>query len=156
MESKSMAGIGGLIMLAIAVIVGAILLAGSAQNISTVVNTQELNNHSLATVVNGTAQYITGFKSISDVVVLNQTGTQVIGAGNYTLTNNVPYNGGVAIMIVPETPDAYKNAWRVSGTVQPTAYGDAGARSMTSLIIIMMAMAIAAIAIGYAVKSYSD
>ena len=156
MEKGAIAGVGGLIMLAIAIIVGAILLQGSAQNTADVVNTKTLSNHSLATVVNGTAQYIEGYKDISNVVVLNQTGTQVIGAGNYTITNNVPYNGGVAIKIVPETPAAYQNAWRVSGTVQSTAYADSAGRSLTNLIIVMAALAMVAVAVGYAVKSYND
>jgi hypothetical protein len=124
--------IGGLILLAITLIVGAILLVGAAQNTGTVTKTESLANYSLTKVVNGTSQYITTYKAISSVVVINETNGVVIGAGNYTITNYVPYNGGVAIKIEPAAAVAWQTAWKVSGTVEPLTYAtDGGARSMT-------------------------
>lgn len=148
--------IGGLIMLAIAIIVGAVLLQSSAQNIESVVNIQRLDNHSLTTVVNGTAQYITGFKAITGATVYNQTANIPIGAGNYTITNHVVYNGQEAIKIVPATSANYKNAWLISGDVEPLAYSDGSTRSITNLIIILMALALAVVAISYGIKSYNE
>ena len=147
---------GALILLAITLIVGAILLVASAQNTGTVTNTETLANYSLDTVVNGTTQYITTHKAISDVVIINETGGVVIGAGNYTITNHVPYNGQEAISILPDTAAAWKTAWKVSGTVEPLTYAnDAGARSITGLIIILMALALAAVAVGAVAKGYT-
>jgi hypothetical protein len=149
--------IGGLVMLAIAIIVGTILLQGSAQNIGGVVNTVTVANISLgAKVVNQTAQYITGYKALSNVVVINETNGVVIGAGNYTLTNNVVYNGQETVKIVPDTTAEFKSIWKVSGTGQPLTYAsDGGSRSVTSLIVVLMALALASVAVGFAIKSYA-
>src|SRR5512133_2040382 len=96
---KQIVGIGGIIILAIALIVGAILLQGSAQNIGSMVNTVAVANVTLDTVVNGTAQYLTDYRAISDVVIYNETGG-IVGSGNYTITNNVINNGALAVEIL--------------------------------------------------------
>jgi hypothetical protein len=159
MEKGTMVGVGGLIMLAIAIIVGAIMLQGSAQNIDTVVNTQTVTNASLGVASNSTTVYLTDYKAINNPVVTNASNGVVIAAGNYTLTNNVVYNGALAVSVLPKTAadSGFSGAtWYISGTGEPTAYADSGARSMSTLILVMMALSIAAIAIGYAVKSYTD
>ena len=156
MESKQMMGIGGLIMLAMSIIVGAILLQGSAQNIGGVVNTYDIANQSISTVVNGTPQYLTNCRALSSVVIYNQTGG-IVGSGNYTITNNVIYNSGLAVEILPDATAIWKSAWKVSGTCQPLTYDDnTGNRAVVSFIIIVMALALASVAIGYAVKNYQD
>jgi cytochrome bd-type quinol oxidase subunit 2 len=149
-------GVGGFIMLFIAVIVGLILLQGSAQNLDNTLNTVTLANQSISTVVNGTPQYLTNVKSLSDVVIYNATGDVIVGSGNYTIENNVIYNGQPAVKITPDASAAYKSAWKVSGTGQPLEYADSTSRSIIPLIIVMMALAIAAVAIGYAVRSYKE
>ena len=155
--AEGMGGVGGLVMLAMLIIVGAILLQASAQNISTVVNTDAVANKSLGTASNSTAIYLTDYKSISNVVIYNYTGNAIIPATNYTVTNNVPYNGGVAVKVQPNATVAYSGVvWNISGTAEPTAYADSAGRSITSLIVILMGLAMAAIAIGYAVKNYAD
>lgn len=148
-----MVAVGGFIMLAIAVIVGAILLQASAQNVGTVTNTN-IVNQSIATIVNGTPQYITNYKAINSLVIYNESGNVVVGSGNYTATNNVIYNGALAVEILPEASDEYKNAWVVTGIGEPLTYGDSGGRSMASLIVIMMALALLSVAVVYAVKGY--
>ena len=157
MNNKGQIAIGGLIILAITVIVGAILLQGAAQNVGTVVNTYDIANQSISTVVNGTAQYITNCRALSSVVLYNETNDVLVGSGNYTITNNVVNNGALAVQILPEATAAYKSAWQVSGTCQPLTYDDnAGSRTMSSLVILMMAMAVASVAIAYVVKNYQD
>ncbi len=137
----AIAGVGGFIMLAIAVIVGLILLQGSAQNIGSTTNTVNLANQSISVVVNGTAQYLTNVKSLSSVVIYNATGDVIVGSGNYTITNNVVYNGQESVRITPDASAAYKSAWKVSGVGEPLTYAsNASSRSVISLIIIMMAL----------------
>jgi hypothetical protein len=144
MNKRGELDVGVLIMLFVGVIVAVTLLQSSAQNLNSAVNTVAVANQSIATVVNGTAQYITNYKSISDVVIINETGGVVIGAGNYTITNNVIYNGQEAIKIVPETTAAFKSAWKVSGTAQPLGYiAESGSRGVTNMIIVFAALAIA-------------
>jgi len=161
MQSKrgQMGMVGGLIMLAITIIVGAILLQGSAQNTDSVVNLATLKNRSLGTIANSTVAYITDYKSISGAVVTNSTNGAVIASTNYTITNNVVYNGAEAIKITVAAKDGegYTGAvWQINGTVQPLAYADSAGRSLTSLIVIMMALALLAVVVGYVVRSYQN
>lgn len=151
--------IGLLIMTAVVVIVGLILLQGAAQNVGEATNTVAVANQSLSGVaVNDTAQYITNCRAISDVVVWNATGNVVVGAGNYTVTNNVVYNGVIATRIVPTvsaTPAlGYKvGVWTVQGTCQPTGYiDDGGSRAIAGIIIVFFGLLIAIIALYPAMK----
>jgi len=158
MQSKrgQMGMVGGLIMLAITIIVGAILMQGAAQNTDSVVNLATLKNYSLGTIANSTTVYITTYKSISNPVVTNSTNGAVIAATNFTITNNVAYNGGEAIKFTATAKDGegFTGAvWQINGTVQPLAYADSAGRSLTNLIIIMTALALLAVVVGYVVKS---
>jgi hypothetical protein len=154
-----MVGAGALIALAITLIVGAILLQASAQQVGTVTNTVSVANASLGTAVNGTLLYLTDYKSISDVVVYNDT-SSVVDSDEYTLTNNVVYNGAEAITVLPASPadsGVTGYTWYISGTAQPLTYIDSsGARSMSSLIIVMTALALVSVAVGFAVKQKYD
>jgi hypothetical protein len=148
--------IGGFIMLAIVLIVGAILLQASAQNVGQSVNTIDVVNQSVVVPVNGTAYAVTGFKSLSNVVVFNGT-TQIVGAGNYTITNNGVVNGVEVATITPTATTGWgsPHTWKVTYTGQPSGYmSDAGSRSVANMIVIFFALAMAAVAIGFGVKSY--
>lgn len=149
--------IGALVLLAITIIVGAILLTGSAQNIGGVVNTISINT-TFTAPANGTAYYFTNYKSFSDLVVTNSSDGSAIGAGNYTVTNNVVYNGQEAVQLVPSaSANLRQKEWRVVATAQPLTYDDdAGSRTMTNLIIVLMALALAVVTIVYAVKMYQE
>jgi hypothetical protein len=151
--------IGLLIMTAVVVIVGLILLQGAAQNVGEATNTVAVANQSLTGVaVNGTAQYITNCRAMSDVVVWNATGDVEVASGNYTVTNNVVYNGVVATRIVPgvsATPAlGYKvGTWKIDGTCQPTGYiDDGGGRAVAGIIIVFFGLLIAIIALYPAMK----
>jgi hypothetical protein len=150
--------IGSLILLAIALIVGAILIQASAQNVGNATNTVNIVNQSIgSTVVNGTTYYLTNVKSLSSVVVLNETNNVAIGSGNYTLTNNVVYNGQEAVSIVPATAAAYKSNWKISGVGQPLTYiNDGAGRSIAGFIVLLMCLALVVIAATWATKAYSS
>ncbi len=157
---KNAVGVGSIIVLAIAMIVGAILLQASAQNVGSMSNTVTPANVSLSTVVNDTAQYITTYRALSGVVIFNETnGTagfvgDVVGSGNYTVTNNVVNNGALAVRILPDANSDVKSAWVVSATsAQPLTYSDDSAsRNVAALIIILMALAMVAVAVGAGIK----
>ena len=151
-----MTKVGGFILLFIGIIVSLSLFTGGITgNVGLVTNTVSVANESLgATVVNGTAQYLVNYKSISDVVVYNETGNVVIGAGNYTITNNVIYNGQEAVKIVPDTTAALKSKWKISGTAQPLGYAnESGTRAIVSLITVLSALAVVGFVIA---KVYED
>lgn len=161
MNSKAqMAGIGGIIMVAMSVIVGCILLVAAAQNIGQVKDLATVGNASLGTLTNGTATYITNYKSCSSVKIFNATNDVEIPTNNYTVTNNVVYNGNEAVKITPavliDAGYAYnKGTATYQGTCQPLTYdSSSGGRTVAGIIIIFMAIAMVSVVVVYAVKSY--
>lgn len=138
---------GAIMMVFIGVIVGITLFLTISQTVGTATSTVAVANESIATVVNGTAQYLTNYVYIESVVIVNETNGVVIGAGNYTITNNVVHDGAEVVQIMPQATNAFKTAWKVSGTAQPQGYVGGAGRSIALIIPILMALAIAVIAI---------
>lgn len=161
MEDKTKLGM--ILFVFITVIVGVVFFQAIAQSVGTSTNTVEVANESIATVVNGTPQYLTNYQALSSVVILNETngtagssGIAAIGAGNYTITNNVLNNGALAVKITPTATAAYKSAWKVSGTAQPLTYiKESGGRAVAGLIVIFFALLVAVIAM-YPVLQQKD
>ncbi|GAF93813.1 unnamed protein product, partial [marine sediment metagenome] len=93
------------------------------------------------------------FKSISGVVIYNETGDdQLIGAANYTIVNNVlnPSTTELSVSILPDVDggETYKSVWLISGTAQPLGYiAESGGRSIAGLIIIFAALAVMMVAL---------
>jgi hypothetical protein len=151
--------VSGLILVAITLIVGMILLQASAQNVGSATNTVNLENRSLAAVTNLTAQYITDCKVLTSVKIWNATGDLLIPATNYTLTNNVVYNGNEAVRIVPAATTGAgthynEGVWTVDGVCQPLGYiADSGGRAIAGIIVIMFAVAIAVVALTPTLRS---
>jgi putative effector of murein hydrolase LrgA (UPF0299 family) len=151
-EMETNAMIGGILIAFVAIVVGIALFQSAAQSVGTATNTESVVNTSLTTVVNGTAQYL-NYRAISDVVIYNETGG-IVGAGNYTITDNVVHNGALSVEIMPNATAGWKSAWKVSGTAQPTTYIDnAGARSIAGLVIIFAALAIAVVSLTPTLRS---
>jgi len=149
MNNKGQEGLGAIIVVAITIIVGVILFTAIAQQ-SGSTTSLAYPNVTLDTVVNETAQYLTDYRSITDVVVQNQTGGVLITSGNYTITNNFihPTSGALSVRIVPDTSADLKSTWFVSGTAQPLTYiPDAGGRAMVGLIAIFFALAVLVVAL---------
>lgn len=157
MNIKGQLGVGTIIVTAIALIAGVIFFQSIAQQVGSSTSTVAVANETLDSVVNGTSQYLTNYRALSDVVILNATdpsgftpNATVIGSGNYTVTNNVidPTTGGLSVQITPDATAGWTSAWQVSGTGQKPDYiADAGGRSMASLIVIFFALALVAAAL---------
>ncbi len=151
MNNKGQGQVGMFIMVAIAVIVGTILLVASAQEVGKSTDTIAVVNYSLDGVTNGTQINITEYKFISGVTVINETHGNAIGAGNYTITNNVidPVSGDLKVTIDPTVSDPEDGwNWKASFTAQPLGYiTDSGGRSIAGLIIIFFALLVAIIAL---------
>ena len=153
MDRKGQAGVGTIgvfMMVFITVIVGVILLQAIAQQVGPSSSTITIND-SIATVANDTAQYFTGYKSLTGVVVYNASGNVVIPTADYAITNNLihPTTGALTVRIVPGSiNESMTNAWYVTGTAQRLDYiSDSAGRSIASLIAIFFALAIAVIAL---------
>ena len=155
MNNKGQEGLGGIIVAAITLIVGVILFTVIAQEIGTSTSTITIND-SIDTVVNGTTQYLTSYRALSDVVIYNETAGEEILSGNYTITNNVidPTTGGLSVSILPDTTAEYKSAWWVTGTAQRTDYiADSAGRAIAGIIVIFFALAVAVVALTPALQS---
>ena len=150
-----MGQIGALIMFFITILVGVVLLAPAAQQVGEVTNTIAVSNESLGTAAaTGTTIFLTQYRAIDGVTVWNATGDVAVPADNYTIINNVvdPTTGGASVNFSFTTiTGVYAGVWTFDATAQPTTYvTDSGARAVSTLIIIMFALAILAIAVGFA------
>jgi len=145
-KKGQMEGVGILIAVALAVIVGAILMQASAQNTGQVRNTVAIVNDSFA-AANNTNYYLSGYKACSSVVIWNNTADVLIGAGNYTVTNNVVHDGAVEVRIAVNYSSAVYagDGWNISCTAQPDTYSDSAGRAVSGLIIVFMALALLAV-----------
>ena len=144
MNNKGQEGLGVIIIAAIAIIVGTIFLVVIAQEVGTSTSTITIND-TINTVVNGTPQYLTSYRALSNVVVYNETAWAVISADNYTITNNVidPTTGGLSVRILPDADDASKNAWYITATAQKTDYiANPAGRAIAGLIVVFFALAV--------------
>ena len=152
---KGQIGLGSIMIVFITILIGVIFVQVIAQSVGDSVNTVTLENASIiTTVVDNTPQYLTQYRALSDVVIYNATGDQIIGATNYTITNNVVRNGALTVNVTPLTvPAGEQYAWLVSGTAQPLTYiPDSGARSLAGLITIFFTLAIVVVAISPTIK----
>jgi len=141
----------------IVILVGVIFVEVIAQEVGTATETRTILNTSLDTVVNGTAQYFTGYRALSDISVFNETNVTgeatnltPINSGNYTITNNIvhPTTGALTSSITPDASDHVLSAWVYTATGQPTTYiAESGARAIAGLIVLMFALAVAIIAL---------
>lgn len=151
-KGQTMGMILGVFMM---VLVGVVLFQASAQNIGEVRDTVTLANDSLSSNAdNNTLIYYTDYKKFENVVIYNETGNVLIPAANYTVTNNVVYNGALAVSINPDVSSKYQYKWQVSATAYPTTYDDSsGGRALAGIIVILFAMAIAVVTLQPTLRS---
>lgn len=156
MNNRGAFNIGGFILLFIGVIVALVLFQGSAQNVTTVVNTANVVNESVTFPTNTSALVLQG-QAVSNVIVVNATdASKTVPASNYSITNyGLSNTGTLQTTIIAVGPSAYQGkAVNISYVSEPLGYAkEAGSRSITSLIVLLSALAIA----GYVIaKVYED
>jgi len=160
--SENDIGFSAIVIVFIAVVVGAIFLQTIAQNVGETTSTDVLLNDTQTLAANGSSIYLTNWRSLTDVIIKNATNETAVAipSTNYTVTNNVVYNGALAVQITTTSADTSNYASQsvnISGTVQPLTYIDsAGSRSMANLIIIFFALAVGVIALYPTLKNKFD
>jgi len=152
MDKKGQIGLGLILVVFMTILVGVILFQAIAQEVGGATSTTTVVETSLGTATNGTAIYLTDYRALSDVVIINgTTAGGVVGSGNYTVTNNVvdPTTGGLAVSILPAASEGYySQTWYLNATAQPTTYiAESGGRAVAGLIVIFFALAIAVVAL---------
>lgn len=139
---------GAILIVFVGIVVGIALFQSSAQNVGTVTNTNTVNL-SKTLAVAGSSIYDTTHRAITGVTIVNASNqSQTVPATNYTVTNNVVYNGALATKITTNDGTWNSSAVYVQGTGQPLTYSDnSGARSMAGLIVIFFALGIGVLAL---------
>jgi len=146
-------GIGAFVMLAIVILVGVILLQASAQEVGKASNLVNIDVN-ITAPANGGVYNFTDYKSLGTVTITNASNSNPITDGNYTLAESQLLNGVLVATLTVDDAELAGESWNiVSSTGQTPEYiSNGGARSMASLIIIMMALALAIVIISSAVK----
>jgi len=155
MNRKGEVKVGMIIIVAITLIVGIIFFRVIAQQVGETTNTWAIENQSLGAVTNitvgGTPLYMTNCRAMSGVIVFNATENVAVPSTNYSVANNVVYNGALAVAVSPEADfDLGYNTgiWTIDGTCQPTTYiADSGGRAIAKLIAIFFALAVLVVAL---------
>ena len=146
MDKKGEVGVFGLVLIAMAVIVGSVLLTSSAQNVGTMTNTYDSANVSFTLPANNTLTELTPCyqKNVSAVVIYDPTGALVLPSANYTVSQGASsVDGFLATKIILNNVNT---TWagdpaNVSCTYEPFGYvSDSGSRTIVGLIIIFGAL----------------
>jgi hypothetical protein len=151
MENK---GLGMLVMIAVALIVGLILFQAVAANVS-----QSTGSNGATSVVNAsytailnTNVEITGQELVSVGGVVNITTGVAIPAANYTVSECVRTSDNLKGICLKTTGTAFNapiGQVAVSYTYYPVGYiDDAGGRAIAGIIVLLLAVALAVIVLG--------
>jgi hypothetical protein len=151
MKKAQMGEIGMILMAFIGVIVGIALFISASQSVGSATTLSSLSNHTITGLVNNTVYYFTDYKNFGGtIIVTNQSSGVIIASGNYTITNNVVYNGALAVKLVPNAVPGYGGGtWNISvSEAQQTGYIDnAGGRGIAGIILVFAALSIAVVAL---------
>lgn len=147
-NKRGQLNVGGYIILVIGIIVSTVLLIGMAQQKGQMTDLVTYANVSVGTLTNGTPTYITACRALRDPVLWNATGNVLIPATNYTLTDNVLYNGMWAVRIDPAVTITAGVAFNkglatIDGTCEPITYSEnSSANTILDLVILFAAIAL--------------
>jgi hypothetical protein len=148
-NKKGQIGVAGYVFLIIGIIVALTLIIASSQQIGTVKDTWTYENVSIGVLTNGTPTYITTCRAmVGTVIIFNATGDVTIPSTNYTLTNNVLYNGMWAVQIDPAVVASADYGYNsglatIDGTCEPITYSESSTdKTVLDLILILCAIAL--------------
>ena len=160
-KGQNALGIGIILVTFITIIVGVILFQAVAQQAGEGTSLSTVVNETVSTSIDNVTTFYLDYRSIADVIIVNGTvdGEGNVVSGNYTVTNNAidPSDGTLSVGITPLTTEdwsVFGTTWRISGTAQPQTYiADSAGRSITGLIAIFFALAVAIIALTPTLRS---
>ena len=152
MNKQGQIGIGSLVVVAVAIILGLVLLQSSAQNIGGVIpsSTTAANNVTYTTGANGAIIELVGQELVGTPIVTNSTNSsKIVEAANYTIAECVRASDSLkGICYTTNTVSYQSTPVNISYNYYPAGYADdAGSRSIIGIIILLAAVAIALIAL---------
>jgi hypothetical protein len=157
-NKKAQVQIGALITLAIALIVGLVLIAdGISEPIAAVTQTTTVSNVTYtAPAAAGSSINLVG-QAYTNVIVTNATSGTLIPASNYTITNRVVNNGMLVTTLTANAGNSlgwHGKGINVSATVEPFGYDtNSGNRAIISLILVLAAIALVAASVAVVMKN---
>lgn len=142
MDNKVL-GIGGILMVFVAIIVALALVNPIASNNAGMLNTVSITEQ-ITAPANGSTYTFTNYQAVDSFTPINSTSGVAIGSGNYTIADKQVVNGQLATVLTVAPTSTYGGVvWNVTYTAQPLGYvGDAGSRGIVNLILIVFALAI--------------
>lgn len=165
MNNKGQTGLGLMIVTAIGLLVAAVIYGAVAGTVGEVTTEATIVNQTLTTTAN--TIYLNG-KSASGFTAYNATGNlsgtlfngrTLIGAGNYTITNNQLHpTTGELVSVLTWNANGFNSTINATYNSQPDTYiADSGARAITELILVLSAIAMIVVAIaGARIKEMFD
>lgn len=151
--------LGAIILTFVGVVVAVALFApGITEPISTVTNTITVVNQTYASFPATGINLTLGGQANYNIVVSNSTSGAVVPATNYTVTNYVVATDGTLTSVMRGLGGLYgSRPVNISATREPYGYAtDAGSRVVTSLVILLAALAIMSIAAYPIIKNQFD
>lgn len=152
-SKKAQVGIGVMVIMAIAVIVGLVLFQQAAGDVGDITTTQSLSQGLYSLPASGSCTDLVGQELIGTATVTNRsTGTTI---GNVTVSERVSTVDGLKRIGVCATGANWEGdpisarPVNITYTYGPEGYvADSGARSVTTLITLLAAIAIALVVLG--------
>jgi hypothetical protein len=152
-------GIGTFIAVFVTVLVGAVLLTAVASSAATVSQTGYANrttgDQQVTIGTLGTITCLTGQELLDTPVVINSSGGATITSGNYSITEAVCSTTGVKSVVYTQNAiNDSGHTFNISYTYGVDGYADnSGARAVSTLIIIFMALAVTVVALTPVMRS---
>ena len=153
MNIKAQLNTGGIVLLAITLIIGAVFAIEIATQQSVMTTTRTVVNGTFDASANGTFVPNSGAQAITGFTATNGTNVGiVIGAGNYTITNHQNVDDSYVATILVDVPtataDEFAHTWYVSYTYEPQGYNeDTAARTIVGLPLLFFILALMAAAL---------
>lgn len=152
--------VGVLIMMFIAVVVVVALITGGiSSSIGAVTQTVTISNQTYAAPATAGASIDIPYQALKGtIIVTNATSGTIVPASNYTITNYVVSNGQLVTRLTSTAGNTVgwlgKNINISSSVVEPFGYDtSAGGRSMTDMILIFSALALAVFVLSYVLRN---
>lgn len=146
--------IGALIVVAIAIIIGAILLQDVARNVATTTNSIAVN-YTVTPAAAGLSADLTGQEIFDTALIINRSGANIPCVSNFTVSEGVsPRTGTKRVLLTTASSDTSRcTQVNISYSAGMEGYiDDAAGRSVAPLIVIMMALAIGVIALSPTIR----
>lgn len=155
MNRKGQVQVGAMIVLAVALIVGLVLITdGISEPIGTMTQKAAIVNESVALPAAGSTVQLSRGQAAESVVIVNATSGATVPTTNYTVQNRVVSNGALVTNLLSDGGLYAGQTVFVSYTYEPFGYDtNSGGRAIVNLILVFSALALVATAIVVVVKN---